>query len=207
MSVYSDHLFPRIYDFLMSIGELDTRRAQHLQKVRGDILEVGIGTGRNLPYYPAGVNSLTGLDNNAGMLKQLEKSVDCQSVDLRPVHGSTESMPFRDNSFDTIVSTHSLCSMADRSGALSEIKRVLRPGGRFLFLEHGVSPEPNVARWQRRLNVLQSRLAVGCVLDMEVERELTGAGFSFLEFTEGYQPNERKILGYLYEGIAEVSDG
>ena len=202
MPIYRDHIFPKIYDLLMGMGKLDLRRGQHLAQVSGNVLEVGIGTGRNLPYYPQDLYSLTGLDNNVGMLKKLAKWQRGEGVALRPVLGRAEKMPFDDDSFDTVVSTHSLCSMEDRSAALAEIRRVLRPGGRFVFLEHGLSPDPKVAQWQSRLNGIQKRFAVGCLLNVPVELEIRQAGFEFLELDQGYQRGESKTHGYLYEGVA-----
>ena len=202
MPVYSDYVFPRIYDLLMGMGALDSRRKRHLEGVRGEVLEVGIGTGRNLGYYPAALNSLTALDKSAGMLKQLVKCKNEVDVVLKPVLGSAECMPFADDSFDTVVSTHSLCSMEDRSAALSEIKRVLRPDGQFVFLEHGLSPELKVARWQRRLNFIQKRFAVGCQLDVAIDQEIQKAGFDFLDLGMGYNKGDSKLTGYIYEGIA-----
>lgn len=206
MRIYRNHIFPRIYDLLMGMGMLDSRRTKHLSQVGGDILEIGIGTGRNLRHYPEHVTKLTGLDNNAGMLKKLAKITKGQGIELTPFLGRAEKMPFADQSFDTVVSTHSLCSMGDRELALSEVKRVLRPNGRFIFLEHGLSPDANVAKWQSRLNGIQKRFAVGCILDMQVDREISLAGFEFVELTTGYQPHETKTHGYLYEGIAGVRD-
>ena len=205
MPIYRDHLFPRIYDFLIGLGSLDSRRGKHLEQVGGDALEIGIGTGLNLPYYPETLNSLTGLDNSAGMLKQLAKWQGKQNIELHPVLGSAERMPFEDNSFDTVVSTHALCSISDRSAALREIGRVLRPDGRLLFLEHGLSPDAKIAAWQRRLNTIQKRFAVGCVLDMPVELEIMQAGFEFLELSMDYQPKDPKTHGFLYEGIAKLA--
>ncbi len=205
MSLYRHQLFPRFYDFLMGLGHLDERRSAHLSTVRGKVLEVGIGTGRNLPYYPEQVTHITGLDNNPGMLRQLRTKRSRHELEITPVLGSARRMPFGDDSFDTIVSTHSLCSITDRKRALLEIRRVLKPDGRFVFLEHGRSPDEHVAKWQSRLNGIQKQFAVGCVLDMQVDREIQDAGFECVELHKGYHPRESKTHGYLYEGVAVIS--
>lgn len=202
MTWYRNRIFPASYDFLMGMGKLDSRREGALRPVRGKALEVGIGTGLNLPFYSREIKHLTGIDVNPGMLRQLEKKRNTTEVELDLYQASADQLPFPDNSFDTVVSTHVLCSLPDRPKALAEILRVLRPDGRFVFLEHGLSPDLNVATWQRRLNGIQKRFAVGCQLDVPVKDELGRAGFTFEKLQVGYQPNESKTHGYLYEGVA-----
>jgi len=202
MSWYQHRAFPAAYDFLMGMGRLDERRQQALTPVQGRILEIGIGTGRNLPFYPTDVEQVVGLDANPGMLKQLERKRSSSPIELELHQASADALPFPDRSFDTVVSTHVLCSLPDRPRALAEILRVLRPEGRLVFLEHGLSPDPKVAKWQRRLNGIQKRFAVGCLLDVPVNLELEQAGFSFESLTMGYQEKESKTHGYLYEGAA-----
>lgn len=199
MALYREVLFPAAYDFLMGLGSLDERREAHLKGAAGEILEIGIGTGLNLPHYPGAVERITGLDANPGMLRKLEARRDAR---VRPVLANASEMPFGDDRFDTVVSTHTLCSLPDRAAALAEVRRVLKPGGRFLLLEHGRSPDPKVARWQKRLNGIQKRFAVGCLLDVPVEEEVVAAGFRFETLDTGYHARESKTHGYLYEGIA-----
>ncbi|MEP4077320.1 class I SAM-dependent methyltransferase [Haloferula sp.] len=202
MSWYQHRAFPAAYDFLMGMGRLDARREESLKPVRGRILEIGIGTGRNLPFYPADIDRIAGVDSNPGMLRQLERKRARSAIELELHHASADEMPFPDASFDTVVSTHVLCSLPNRPKALAEIQRVLRPNGRFVFLEHGLSPDAAVAKWQRRLNVVQKRFAVGCLLDVPVKDELESAGFSFESLRMGYQEKESKTHSYLYEGVA-----
>lgn len=202
MSWYRHRVFPAAYDFLMGLGHLDERREQALAPVQGRTLEIGIGTGRNLDFYPKEVDGLIGLDANPGMLRQLERKRSRFAISLELLSGSAENLPFADDSFDTVVSTHVLCSVGNRPKALSEILRVLRPDGRLVFLEHGLSPDPKVAKWQRRLNGIQKRFAVGCLLDVPVKDELEDAGFEFHKLTMGYQTHESRTHGYLYEGVA-----
>lgn len=202
MGVYRDRIFPACYDLLMGMGKLDERRREALAPVRGQILEIGIGTGLNLPHYPATVETITGLDANAGMLRQLEKKLAGGGIEVAFECAGADLLPFEDSSFDTVVLTLVLCSLADRSRAMAEIRRVLRPDGRLVFLEHGLSPDPKVAKWQGRLNAIQKRFAVGCLLDVPVKQELEQAGFGFEKLEMGYQKGESKTHGYLYEGVA-----
>ena len=202
MPIYRDQIFPRIYDLLMGLGSLDSRRTAHLTPAKGKVLEVGIGTGLNLPHYPETFGQLTGLDASRGMLDKLEAKARKMGFELNAVLAGAEMMPFEDQSFDTVVSTHSLCSMSDRAAALGEIRRVLKSDGRFIFLEHGLSPDQKIAKWQRRVNGVQSRFAVGCLLDVDMEAEIRAAGFCFEKLEKGYQPGESRTHGYLYDGIA-----
>jgi SAM-dependent methyltransferase len=203
MKLYRHHLFPAAYDLLMGMARMEDRRRPALVAVRGEVLEIGIGTGLNLDHYPPEVRRITGLDPNPGMLRQLESRRRKSQVDVTAHCAGAERMPFADRSFDTVVSTHTLCSLPDRAAALAEVRRVLRPGGRFVFLEHGLSPDPRVARWQRRLNGIQRRFAAGCLLDVPVKDEITAAGLRITRLDEGYHRPDARTHSYLYEGFAE----
>jgi ubiquinone/menaquinone biosynthesis C-methylase UbiE len=120
------------------------------------------------------------------------------------VHDRAEALPFADASFDAVASTFTLCSLADPALALAELRRVLRPGGVFAFLEHGLAPEPKVARWQRRLTPLQRLIGDGCRLDRMVGELIAGSGFTIEQLEAGYQPGGPKVASYLYQGLARV---
>jgi ubiquinone/menaquinone biosynthesis C-methylase UbiE len=197
---YADVLFPKSYNFLMGLAKFDAERRRSLEQVRGEILEVGIGTGLSLPHYPEEVKRLTGIDPNPGMLKKLDRVRS--RIEVQVVQAGAEELPFADESFDTVVTTQTLCSIPDRARALLEIKRVLRPGGRYVFLEHGLSPDAGVAKWQRRLNGIQKRFAVGCLLDVPVRGEVEAAGFELARIEEYYLPKISRIQGYMYDGMA-----
>src|SRR4051794_16385204 len=156
-------------------------RRQLLATVGGDVLEVGFGTGLNLPHYPAQVKRITTVDPNTGMHRLAQRRIRQSKfeVDQRVLSG--ERLPFDDGTFDCAVSTFTLCSIDDVSEALSEVYRILKPGGRLLFLEHGLSPEPNVQKWQRRLNWLEMRLADGCHLDRDMRELVAALPFSTVE--------------------------
>jgi ubiquinone/menaquinone biosynthesis C-methylase UbiE len=202
VGLYRNHLFPAAYDLLMGMRRIDERRPGALEPVRGKTLEIGIGTGLNLSHYPEEIRHITGVDPNRGMLKQLAKQLRKSRIEVEIQCASADALPFPDKSFDTVVSTHVLCSLPDRPGALAELRRVLRPDGRFVFLEHGLSPDPKVAKWQRRLNAVQRHFAVGCLLDVPVSDEIEAAGFRFEALTKGYQKGESKTHSYFYQGIA-----
>ncbi|MEQ9500320.1 MAG: class I SAM-dependent methyltransferase [Deltaproteobacteria bacterium] len=179
---------------------LDAHRAQTLRHVRGNILEVGIGTGLNLDHYPAHVERITAVDPNAGMAKQLAKRESRVAVDF--VAAPAEALPFLDGTFDTVVTTHVLCSFEDIAAALTELHRVLRPGGRLVFLEHGLSDEACVRRWQHRLDPLQRLWGAGCRLNVPIDEVILEAGFELTELERGHLEGQPRTHGFLYEGVA-----
>ena len=205
MGLYRDVLFPAAYDGLMRLGGFDRFRAGALAGVGGEILEVGVGTGLNLPFYPEEVEGITGLEPNPGMVRKLKKRLARQRVKVEAVVAGAEAMPFEAASFDTVVTTLTLCSVPDRAGALAEIRRVLKPEGRLVVFEHGEAPDEKVARWQRRLNPVQRVFASGCVLDVPVRQELEAAGFDCADLSERYLPGESRTHGYVYTGECRVN--
>lgn len=202
MGFYSEVVFPRICDFLMDRPFVAKHRQQLLATVSGDVLEIGFGTGLNLPYYPAQVRRITTVDPNAGMHRLAQRRVRRSKIEVDQRVLSGERLPFEGDRFDCAICTFTLCSIEDVDQALSEVYRVLRPGGRFLFLEHGLSPEPNVQKWQRRLNWLEMRLADGCHLDRNMKELVAAQPFSSVEVEEFYLENTPKTHGYLYRGSA-----
>jgi SAM-dependent methyltransferase len=177
-------------------------RRELLTCAHGDVLEIGFGTGLNLPYYPSGVHKLTAVDPNPGMHRLAQKRIKRAAfeVDQHVVGG--ERLPFDDSRFVCAVSTFTLCSIADVGQALREVYRVLKPGGKFLFLEHGLSPEPSVQKWQCRLNWLHMRLANGCHLDRNMRELIAVQPFASVEVKEFYLERRPKTHGYLYQGVA-----
>ena len=202
MGWYSKYLFPRICDLLLSSAEVSRYRRELLADVDGDVLEIGFGTGLNLPHYPAAVRKLTIVDPNAGMHALAQKRLARTSIELDRRIVDAERLPFDDGAFDCVVSTFTLCSIDDVERAMSESFRVLKPGGRFLFFEHGLSPEPGVQRWQKRLNWLEMRLADGCRLNRDIQSLVTAQPFSSVQLEQFYMPRTPKLLGHISRGCA-----
>ena len=202
MGFYSQVIFPRLCDLLLNRPFVAKHRQQLLATAYGDVLEVGFGTGLNLPHYPAQVKRITTVDPNAGMHRLAQRRVRQSKIEVDQRVLSGERLPFEGGTFDCAVSTFTLCSIGDVGQALSEVYRVLKPGGRFLFLEHGLSPEPSVQKWQRRLNWLEMRLADGCRLDRDMRELVAAQPFSSVEVQEFYLEKTPRTHGYLYRGIA-----
>lgn len=202
MGFYSDVIFPRLCDFLLNRPLVARHRQQLLATVCGEVLEVGFGTGLNLPYYPSQVRRIITVDPNPGMHRLAQRRVRRSKIEVDQRVLSGERLPFEADHFDCAVSTFCLCSIDDVGQALGEVYRVLKPGGRFLFLEHGLSPEPSVQKWQRRLNWLERCLADGCRLDRNMMELVATRPFSSVEVDEFYLERTPKTHGYLYRGIA-----
>jgi ubiquinone/menaquinone biosynthesis C-methylase UbiE len=202
MNIYSRLIFPTLIDRVMSGENFANYRRIVLADAVGSVLEIGFGTGLNLAYYPQGqVDKITTIDVNPGMNKLAQKRIAASSieVDFQVLNG--EKLPMADGTFHTVVSTWTLCSIKQVETAISEIYRVLKPGGKFLFIEHGLSNEPNIQTWQHRLTPIQKVIGDGCHLDRPI-RLLIAKQFSNLDIQEFYSPDTPKIGGYFYQGIA-----
>ncbi len=186
----------------MSDSELDEERTQTLSGTHGEVLEIGFGTGRNLPFYPPQVSCLTAIDSNPAMNRMARRRMEESplSVDLHTLNG--EHLPLDAGRFDCVVSTWTLCSIARVELALAEIFRVLKPDGSFHFVEHGLSPEASVAVWQHRLNPLQKLIGDGCHLDRDMRQLVGESGLEIVQIDNHYLPRSPRILGYLYRGLA-----
>ena len=203
MSLYSRFLLPRLIDFAMRQKQARERREALVPRAHGAVLEVGIGSGLNLPYYDASrVRRLCAVDPSAELLAMARRSARRLQVEVELVQQSAERLPFGTASFDSALVTWTLCSIPDPAAALREIRRVLKPGGELLFVEHGLSPDAGVAAWQRRLTPLWRPLAGGCHLDRPIGA-LIGAAFPALELETFYAEGPR-ILAWMYEGSARA---
>lgn len=201
-NLYSRWVLPRLMDWAMSGAELATYRAELLKTVSGQVLEIGFGTGLNLPYYSSErVETLTVIDANAGMGAIASPRVQASPLNVQLDILNGESLPMAEASFDSVVSTWTLCSIANLDQALSEIYRVLKPGGQFFFIEHGRSPELGTAKWQDRLTPLQKIIADGCHLNRSID-ERVAQTFGNVSVNTFYANSLPKVGGYFYKGTA-----
>lgn len=201
MGFYSQRILPYLLDWGMSDPAMAQYRREVLAKVTGEVLEIGFGTGLNLAYYPEHIHKLVAIDANPGVHNLAQKRIETSNitVDSRVLNG--ENLPMADNTFDSVVSTWTLCSIAKVEQALQEIYRVLKPGGKFFFVEHGLSNEPKVQIWQNRLTPLQKVIADGCHLNRNI-RQLLENQFDTVTLKEFYAEKTPKFVGYLYQGVA-----
>jgi ubiquinone/menaquinone biosynthesis C-methylase UbiE len=177
-------------------------RQNILATAQGKILEIGFGTGLNLANYPSNTKKITTVDPNAGMNSLAQRRIERSGIEIEHQLLKAEELPFPANTFDTIVSTWTLCSIPDVKQALGELYRVLKPNGQFLFLEHGVSVEDKVKLWQNRLNRLQNILGDGCHLNRNITELVKSQNWHLKEEKQFYIKEVPKLFGYMYQGIA-----
>jgi ubiquinone/menaquinone biosynthesis C-methylase UbiE len=200
-SWYERTLLPYLLDFSCSLKPIQKQRMKVIPRARGRVLEIGIGTGLNLPFYDrARINSIVGVDPGLQMHKLALKRSMQAGLKVELVGVSAERLPVEDASFDTVVSTYTLCTIPDPIAALKELRRALVPGGRLLFSEHGRAPDENVLKWQTRLQPYWMKVAGGCRMDRDIPSLLEQAGFK-PEVQSRYIPGPR-ILSYHYWGEA-----
>jgi ubiquinone/menaquinone biosynthesis C-methylase UbiE len=206
MSVWG-RLFAAGYDRIMAGTEKATLRGHRsalLSQASGRVLEIGGGTGANLPFYADTVESLTVAEPEGPMMSRLKRRLAERSSTAQAVAAPAESLPFEDASFDCVVSTLVLCTVSDQPRALGELRRVLRDGGRLLFIEHVRSAEPGLARWQDRLNPLQRRVGHGCNCNRRTVQAIGAAGFSVTQVEHDVLRKAPPIVRPLVVGVAEA---
>jgi ubiquinone/menaquinone biosynthesis C-methylase UbiE len=202
MAFYRDRVLPWLTHLAMSNPRLVAYRQRTVSQARGRVLEIGIGSGVNLPFYGAQAEHVYGIDPSAGLLRRAYRQ---QAKQAKLVEASAETIPFEDGTFDTVVTTWTLCSIPQVAVALREMRRVLRPDGRLLFAEHGLAPDRSVARWQHRLTPCWKCLGGGCHLDRKIDDLIAAAGFHFEQLATGYIRG-RSPFSYVYEGSARPVD-
>lgn len=206
MGFYARHVGPRLVRCACSMQDVRREREKIVPRATGTVLEIGIGPGLNLPLYdPGRVERVIGVDPNPAFLALGREGREKAPVPLEIVQAPAESLPLPDGSIDTAVVTYTLCSVDDPARVLAEIRRVLKRDGRVLFLEHGLSTEPGVARWQERLNPVWRPLAVGCNLNRPVRDLLGRAGLRIIEAEDYYLPRTPRPIGFQTRGIARVA--
>jgi SAM-dependent methyltransferase len=203
MGFYNRHILPRLLKCSCSAPPVAKQRQKVVPGAAGRVLELGVGMGLNLPFYdPARVTSVTGVDPAPELRALALAAPRDPRLALSVEDGTAEALPFADHSFDCVVCTFTLCSVTDPARALSEARRVLKPGGRFLFCEHGLSPEPGVAKWQRRIEPMWKRIAGGCHLTRGVCSAIETAGFQLSRRESMYLPGAPRIAGWCEWGEA-----
>jgi SAM-dependent methyltransferase len=205
MGIYAEWILPRLIDRAMQTPEVTPYRETLIPRASGCVLEIGIGSGLNCPFYTSAVERIIGLDPSRVLLRRAAERSSDMSQPIHLIQGSAEAIPLRSGTVDTVVMTWVLCGIPDPRRALSEMHRVLRPDGQLLFVEHGRAPEPQVARWQHRLDPLWTR--VSCHLDRPMDALIAGAGFAIADLNTGYLGHGPKLAAYMYAGRALPTGG
>ena len=203
MGFYSKHILPVLTDFAMRNEAALAERAQWVPLAAGEVLEVGAGSGLNFAHYAPGVSRLWALEPSEELRRMAARRAERAPCAVELMAASAEALPLADESVDTVVTTWTLCTIADAGRALHEIQRVLRRDGRLIFVEHGRSPDSRVVRWQDRLTPAWRRIAGGCHLNRPIDALIAAGGFELAELKRSYGAGPR-VGSYLYRGVARV---
>ena len=204
MGLYSTHVFPFFLDLMLDNEVISRERGAALAPLYGSVLEIGFGTGLNLPYYPRQVTKLTVIDSERMLAGRVRKRINAASMPVQQMKlDASGRLPFADNSFDGVATTFTLCSIGNVSAALAEIRRVLKTEGLYAFLEHGRSRDPQVAKRQDWFNPIQKIIACGCNLNRPIDRLIENAGLNAATIERYTVPGLPSILSEMYRGVAQ----
>ena len=202
MEAYAKYILPRIIDLVMKNKDMARLRADWVPHAHGDVLEIGIGSGLNLPFYSSEVRRLYGVEPSVELQRLARVRAASATTKVEFLSQSAEeALPLSDESIDTVVITWTLCSIPDSPSALRQMKRVLKPSGLLIFVEHGRAPDPKVSTWQDRITPVWKRIGGGCHLNRNIDVLLKDAGFKIEELETNYLPGPRPMT-YTYRGFA-----
>lgn len=201
MPLWTDRILPRLVHSALRSREIGEVRSRYLGGIDGTLLEIGFGSGLNLPHFSNQIGTLYAVEPSETAWELAREAVERSSFPVERIGGTAESIPLPDASVDHAISAFTLCTIPGVAQALAEVRRVLRPGGTFRFVEHGRSPEPRVARWQDRLTPIQKRVAGGCHLNRDIEELIRGAGFR-IERLDRFHVKGPKVATHVYAGSA-----
>ena len=203
-NLYDKYILPRLIDAACSQPPMSKLRSRYVSQATGEVLEIGIGSGLNLSHYGDAVTSITGVDPAAELTAKAHERASALSVPVQVLGISGESLDLDNNSFDSVVCTWTLCSIPNPYRAVAEMHRVLKPGGKLIFVEHGRSDEPQVVKWQRRIEPLWKKIGGGCHLTRRADELLVDAGFKLSEQESGYVEGP-KFAAFMIHGLAAKS--
>lgn len=202
MGFYQERILPHLIQMSMKQEHFEPFRRRAVGAARGRILEIGVGSGLNLPLYQTGTN-VVGLDPSATLLSMAREATTDRAQTIQLIEGSAESIPLPDHEFDTVVTTWTMCSIPDLPKALAEVRRVLKDDGRLVFAEHGRAPESKVVRWQNALTPVWKRIGGGCHLNRPIDALISAAGFQITELNTDYIKGP-KPMSFMYQGEASL---
>ncbi|NCX42173.1 MAG: class I SAM-dependent methyltransferase [Proteobacteria bacterium] len=207
MSFYDKYILPKFLNCACGTKPINYQRDKIVPLAKGIVLDIGIGSGLNIPFYnKSNIDHLYGLDPSEELLKIAKHLAKKNELEIEFLQCGAEAIPLPDQSIDTVLITYTMCTIPDIKLSNSEIMRVLKPEGQLLFCEHGLAPDKNIAKWQRRINPIWSKIAGGCNLNRDIPKLITlitSSGFKISNMEEMYLPSTPKFAGYNYWGVAK----
>ncbi|MFE3059356.1 class I SAM-dependent methyltransferase [Nocardia sp. NPDC059239] len=196
MGIYEDRVLPRLVDLCCGSEQMNSERQRVCAGLHGRVVEIGFGSGRNVPFYPDSVKSVSAVEPADLGWRMAAGRLAAATVPVERTGLDGQALPFEDDSFDSALSTWTLCTIPDVEAALAEVRRVLAPGGTFHFVEHGLAPDPGVQKWQHRFNPVQKALAGGCHLDRDIRGLIEAAGFEIRDIDRYYQQGPKPWVAF-----------
>ena len=204
MSFYDKYILPKFLNCACGSKPINYQRDKIVPLAKGIVLDIGIGSGLNIPFYnKSNIDHLYGLDPSEELLKIAKPLAKKNELEIEFLQCGAEAIPLPDQSIDTVLITYTMCTIPNIKLSNSEIMRVLKPEGQLLFCEHGLAPDKNIAKWQRRINPIWSKIAGGCNLNRDIPKLITSSGFKISNMEEMYLPSTPKFAGYNYWGVAK----
>ena len=204
LSFYDKYILPKFLNCACGTKPINYQRDKIVPLAKGIVLDIGIGSGLNIPFYnKSNIDHLYGLDPSEELLKIAKPLAKKNELEIEFLQCGAEAIPLPDQSIDTVLITYTMCTIPDIKLSNSEIMRVLKPEGQLLFCEHGLAPDKNIAKWQRKINPIWSKLAGGCNLNRDIPKLITSSGFKISNMEEMYLPSTPKFAGYNYWGVAK----
>lgn len=204
MGFYDKYILPKFLNCACGSKPINYQRDKIVPLAKGIVLDIGIGSGLNIPFYnKSKIDYLYGLDPSEELIKLAKPVAKKNEFEIEFLQCGAEAIPLPDNSIDTVLITYTMCTIPDIKLSNSEIMRVLKAEGQLLFCEHGLAPDKNIAKWQRRINPIWSKIAGGCNLNRDIPKLITSSGFKILNMEEMYLPSTPKFAGYNYWGVAK----
>ena len=204
LSFYDKYILPKFLNCACGSKPINYQREKIVPLAEGTVLDVGIGSGLNIPYYnKSKIKYLYGLDPSIELLNLAKPLAKKNELEIEFLECGAEAIPLPNDSIDTVVITYTLCTIPDTQLSNEEIMRVLKPNGKLLFCEHGLAPDINVVKWQKRINPIWNKIAGGCNLNRDIPELISSSGFKILDMEEMYIPSTPKFAGYNYWGVAK----
>ena len=204
MSLYNKYILPKFLNCACGSKPINYQRQKVVPLAKGNVLDIGIGSGLNIPFYNSDkIDIVIGIDPSHELIELAKELANDSKASIELVIGSAESIPYPDNFFDTVLVTYTMCTIPNVAIANKEMWRVLKDDGRLIFCEHGLAPDKKISKWQNRIDPFWGKIAGGCHLNRDIQKLITDAGFSFESLDKMYLPSTPKFAGYNYWGVGK----